>query len=100
MSRIWSWSASAAICVAVLVALLVNDRESVARDEKATSGKHSSGRALPPMPAIKQPVMFNTPEADAILAALQVFPADNPWNEDISKRPLHANSKNMIASVG
>ena len=39
----------------------------------------------PPMPEITRPVMFNTPEADRILAALQVFPPDNPWNEDISK---------------
>jgi hypothetical protein len=44
--------------------------------------------------------MFNTPEADRILSALQVFPPDNPWNEDISNRPVHANSKNLIASVG
>jgi hypothetical protein len=44
--------------------------------------------------------MFNTPEADRIMAALQVFPPDNPWNEDISQRPVHPNSKNMVASVG
>ncbi len=35
------------------------------------------------MPKITQPVMFNTPEADAICAALEVFPADNPWNPSI-----------------
>jgi hypothetical protein len=52
------------------------------------------------MPKITRPVMFNTPEADNILAALQVFPPDNPWNEDISKRPLHPNSKKIIASIG
>jgi hypothetical protein len=62
--------------------------------------RHSSGRALPPLPAIKEPVMFNTPEADKILAAMQVFPPDNPWNEDISGRPVHPNSKNIIASSG
>ncbi len=44
--------------------------------------------------------MFNTPEADRILAALQVFPPDNPWNEDISRRPVHPNSKRLVASVG
>ncbi len=44
--------------------------------------------------------MFNTPEADRILSALQVFPPDNPWNEDISNRPVHSNSKNLVASVG
>src|SRR5207302_1112382 len=62
--------------------------------------KHSSGRPLPPLPAIKAPVLFNTPAADKILAAMQVFPADNAWNEDISKRPVHPNSKNIIASAG
>jgi hypothetical protein len=52
------------------------------------------------MPPIAQPVMFDTPEADRILAALQVFPPDNPWNEDISRRPVHPNSKRLVASVG
>jgi hypothetical protein len=54
----------------------------------------------PQMPEIKQPVMFNTPEADKVLAALQVFPPDNPWNEDISKLPVHPNSKKIIATIG
>jgi hypothetical protein len=52
------------------------------------------------MPSLAQPVMFNTPEADRILEALQVFPPDNPWNEDISQRPVHPNSKRLVASVG
>jgi hypothetical protein len=54
----------------------------------------------PPMPKITQPVLFDTPEADAILAALQVFPPDNPWNQDISKLPVHKDSALMIASIG
>src|SRR5438094_9394177 len=54
----------------------------------------------PAMPAITKPVMFNTPEADKILTALQVFPPDNPWNEDISKLPLLPNSKQMVATIG
>ena len=49
---------------------------------------------------ITQPIMFNTPEADQILSELQIFPPNNPWNEDISKRPIAANSRNLIASVG
>ena len=44
--------------------------------------------------------MFNTPDADRILAALQVFPPDNPWNEDISKRPVLKNSSEIIATIG
>ncbi len=54
----------------------------------------------PEMPEIVKPVMFNTPEADKILAALQVFPADNPWNEDISRLPVLKNSRAIIANVG
>jgi RNA polymerase sigma factor (sigma-70 family) len=62
--------------------------------------KHSSGRERAKMPNITKPVMFDTPEADRILAALQVFPADNPWNTDISKWPLHPNSPKILATIG
>ncbi len=52
------------------------------------------------MPPISRPVMFDTPEADAILSALEVFPPDNPWNQVVSDWPVHPNSKNIIASIG
>jgi hypothetical protein len=52
------------------------------------------------MPAITQPVQFGTDEADRILAALQVFPPDNPWNQDISALPVDPSSARIIASVG
>ena len=52
------------------------------------------------MPAITAPVMFNTPAADAIVSALEVFPPDNPWNQIVADWPLHPNSKNIIASIG
>jgi hypothetical protein len=52
------------------------------------------------MPKFDKPVMFDTPEADAILTALEIFPPDNPWNQDISAWPVHPNSRNMVASVG
>ena len=58
------------------------------------------GADRPKMPEITRPVQFNTPAADAILAALQVFPPDNPWNEDISKLPVHPISAKMIAGIG
>ncbi len=57
-------------------------------------------RKRPPMPKITQPVLFGTPEADHILTALQVFPPNDPWNQDISKMPVHANSAQIIASIG
>jgi hypothetical protein len=54
----------------------------------------------PPMPKITKPVMFDTPEADRILAALQVFPPDNPWNQDISALAVSADSKVLIDGIG
>jgi hypothetical protein len=68
--------------------------------EEPSAARHSSGRPLPPLPAVTRPVPFDTPEADRILEALQVFPADNPWNEDVSKWPVHPNSTKIIASIG
>ena len=52
------------------------------------------------MPEITQPVMFDTPEADAICSALEVFPPDNPWNQVVESWPVHPNSKAIIASIG
>ncbi len=52
------------------------------------------------MPRITRPVMFDTPEADAILSVLKVFPADNPWNRIVSDWPVHPNSAGIIASIG
>jgi hypothetical protein len=52
------------------------------------------------MPPITKPVMFNTPQADAILSALEVFPPDNPWNQAVSDWPVHPNSRKIVASIG
>lgn len=57
------------------------------------------GRFLGELPAVSKPLLFNTPEADAVLSAMQIFPRDNPWNEDISRRPVLPNSDAMIAQV-
>jgi len=57
-------------------------------------------RQRPPMPKITAPVLFGTPEADRILEALQVFPPDNPWNQDISALPVHVDSDRIVASIG
>jgi hypothetical protein len=54
----------------------------------------------PLLPKITVPVMFDTPEADRILAALQVFPPDNPWNQDVSSLRVHKDSAKMIAGIG
>jgi hypothetical protein len=65
----------------------------------ATERINQEGRILGPPPVVTAPTLFNTPEADAVLSAMQVFPTDNPWNEDISRRPLLPNSDTMIAQI-
>jgi hypothetical protein len=52
------------------------------------------------LPAITQPILFDTPEADRIVQAMQIFPADNAWNEDISALSTLKNSDAIISSVG
>jgi hypothetical protein len=51
-------------------------------------------------PALKEPVLFNSPQADEVVAELQVFPPDNPWNADVSNWPVHPNSDKIVASIG
>ncbi|MEY2519866.1 MAG: hypothetical protein QOF24_1625 [Verrucomicrobiota bacterium] len=60
---------------------------------------NQEGRILGPAPTVTAPTLFNTTAADAIVAAMQIMPRDNPWNEDISRRPLLANSDAMIAQI-
>ncbi len=57
-------------------------------------------RVRPPMPRITAPVLFGTPEADRILEALQVFPPDNAWNQDVSAMPVAKDSAALVASIG
>src|SRR4029077_9606548 len=60
---------------------------------------NQEGRILGPAPAVTSPTLFNTPQADAIVSAMQVFPVTNPWNEDISRRPLISSSATMISQL-
>jgi hypothetical protein len=52
------------------------------------------------MPKITAPISFDTPEADAILEALEIFPPDNPWNIPVADWPVHPRSKEIVATVG
>ncbi|MSR60373.1 MAG: hypothetical protein EXS05_22480 [Planctomycetaceae bacterium] len=52
------------------------------------------------MPEFTEPVSFDTEKADAILAALEIFPPDNPWNQLVDEWPLHPDSKAIVASIG
>jgi hypothetical protein len=53
-----------------------------------------------PASTITRPLMFDTPEADRVLAQTQVFPKDSAWHEDIRQRPRHPNSAAIIHSIG
>jgi hypothetical protein len=76
-------------------------QDTMAAGQERDGGRGSvDARQRPPIPEFTSPVMFNTPEADRILVAMQIFPPDNPWNEDISQRSVDRNSKKLIASVG
>jgi len=52
------------------------------------------------MPKFTGPVMFDTPEADAILSALEIFPEGNAFNLLVDEWPLHPNSRNIVVSIG
>lgn len=57
------------------------------------------GRILGALPVVTNSILFNTTNADAVLSAMQIFPVTNPWNEDISQRPILPNSSAMIAQI-
>src|ERR1041384_7355506 len=60
---------------------------------------NQEGRILGPLPVVTNSILFNTTYADAVVSAMQIFPVTNPWNEDISRRPLLPNSDAMIAQI-
>jgi hypothetical protein len=95
--------ASIRLVLAIPVALIAarSGQHTTAHEPERGPGRLPSRQpARSTIPEIKYPIMFNTPEADRLLSALQVFPPDNPWNEDISRRPVLGNSAALVASVG
>jgi hypothetical protein len=46
------------------------------------------------------PVARTGPVLRTEFGAVEIFPADNPWNQDISKLPVHKNSAAFVASIG
>src|SRR5438105_2603804 len=60
---------------------------------------NQEGRILGAPPTVTNSILFNTNAADAVVSAMQIFPVTNPWNEDISRRPLLPNSDAMIAQI-
>src|SRR3954447_20031432 len=60
---------------------------------------NQEGRILGPLPVVTNAILFNTTNADAVVSAMQIFPVTNPWNEDISRRPVLTNSDAMISEI-
>ena len=60
---------------------------------------NQEGRILGPAPVVTNSILFDTTNADAVVAAMQIFPVTNPWNEDISNRPILTNSDAIIAQI-
>ena len=56
----------------------------------------------PPDDPAPSPTPAATPELGpgASLHGKQLFPPDNPWNQDISQMPVDPNSANLIGSIG
>ena len=83
------------VVLAVSLVVLLTWSQSVSSLPQGNSKQSENGARH-----LNKPVSFDSAEADRILAALQVFPPDNPWNEDVSQRPLAPNSQAIIASIG
>jgi hypothetical protein len=60
---------------------------------------NQEGRILGSLPVVTNSILFNSTNADAVVSTMQIFPVTNPWNEDISRRPILANSGAMIAQI-
>jgi hypothetical protein len=84
----------AMIGVSVAAILLIRSLSGPSELEKNPTSTKNPARHL------VEPVLFDSPEADAILEALQVFPPDNPWNQDVSRWQISSSSRAIIASIG
>lgn len=63
-------------------------------------GTNQEGRKLGPLPKITQVILSGTPEADEVMANLQLLPKNHALYDDISKCPVLPNSAQIIADVG
>ena len=60
---------------------------------------NQEGRILSAVPVVTNAILFNTSNADAVVATLQILPVTNPWNECISNLPVLMNSDQMITNI-
>ncbi|MGI6415828.1 MAG: hypothetical protein ACOX1P_09185 [Thermoguttaceae bacterium] len=66
----------------------------------AFSAERAAANDAARAPAITRPIPFDTPEADALLQSLEIFPPDNAFRQKVASWPLHPNSRALIASIG
>jgi len=52
------------------------------------------------IPPVTAPILFDTPDADAMLAALEGLPPDSAWYQVITDWPVHADPKRIVESIG
>lgn len=69
-----------------------------ATSNRVRIGIGHTGGGPPDDPVLPQPTPDLGPGAS--LHGKQLFPPDNPWNEDISNSPIDPNSDNLIAGIG
>src|SRR5580693_6239413 len=60
---------------------------------------NQEGRILGALPVVTNAILFNTTNADAVVAAMQIFPVTNPWNECVSNLPVLPNSDAMMQNI-
>ena len=60
---------------------------------------NQEGRILGSLPTVTTTILFNTKAADQVVAAMQILPVTNPWNESISNRPVLVNSDAMMVQM-
>ncbi len=84
---------------ATIVGILTTSLSAVAAVTAAAEPRSTTHRAAK-VPAVAKPVLFNTPEADAVVAAMQIYPEDNAWNQPVDHWPLHPQSAAIVASIG
>jgi hypothetical protein len=98
-------SAALIVVAAETATRLDSAAEKAAKNPAKVPGHNPAGTTaaylakLKAMAKFEKPLPFYTPEADAVLKCVQVFPADNPFNEDISKLTVAKNSEAMIATL-
>lgn len=89
--------------VALVLTLVVVSAAKQTRSGAAGSSNISTPTPSPTRPRrVSASVPGGTPSLGpgASLHGKQVFPADNPWNQDISSAPVDPNSARLIAAIG